>query len=78
METDNDESAMNFRGISDEFQRFFRFSLANFGESDTCELRRTPLMRTSEKPDKAKFAFLHISEAQLPNILLHQGLSAPS
>jgi hypothetical protein len=52
--------------------------LEDFGEPPTRELPRIPKRRSSQNSFKAKFAFLHISEAQLPNILLHQGLSAPS
>jgi len=48
METDNDESAMNFREIGDEFQRISRFFVG--------ELRRIRYMRTSENSVKAKFA----------------------
>jgi hypothetical protein len=50
---------MNFEGACsffDAFSKPFRKPGANFVELRACEVRRIPLKRTSENPQKAKFA----------------------
>jgi hypothetical protein len=49
------ESAMNL-GEMKVFSATFRERGANLSEHLACELRRTPSMRTSQNPQKAKFA----------------------
>src|SRR5215211_8521809 len=48
------ESAMNL-GEMKVFSATFREQGANLSEHLACELRRTPSMRTSQNPQKAKF-----------------------
>jgi hypothetical protein len=58
-------------------RKFAHSGMAKFAESDVCELRRTPFSRTSENPQKAKFAkFPYYSVVQKGWPLMHDEPSA--